>query len=540
MASREKKQPEKREDSSLSEIMERFKAHPFLFGGTVVVLVITIIAFVFLPMPGLSTQGRGNGQDLVFGYYNKVPIRYARDNYLAQAYQGISQQYQSQMPASDDPNYNNAMAFIWSQAFQAAVVHQGILDEVKTAGYIVPDPVVDRQVAQMPQFQENGRFSASKYRAMDNASRMSLWRQVQESLEVECYSSDLQNIGTSSKEISFISSMASPRRTFDAAVFPFSSYPDSQVIAYAQENSGLFRQIHLSRITVTSGEREAQQVLDMVKNGNTAFEEAAKTNSQDSYADKGGDMGIQMAFELNNVISDDKTREQVVTLAKGSLSDLVKVTEGWAFFRAEDTARPADTGDASQVTKIRNYIMTYSRGRAEDWLTAQAQAFSAQVKDKGFDDAATAGNITKRNFGPISLNYGNMALFPSVASAGVPELANAGTNEFFWKAAFTTALNTTSTPIVVGDNVLVLYPLEESAADSNETQMIENYYPYYISQGTERSYQSYFMSSSKLDDFSYQTIARLLAPNPNQPKQTNQTNQTQKPAQTNQTNQTKQ
>jgi len=519
MASREKKQPEKRADSSLSEIMERFKAHPFLFGGTVVVLVITIIAFVFLPMPGLATQGRGNGQELVFGYYNKVPIRYARDNYLAQAYQSISQQYQSQMPSSDDPNYNNAMAWIWSQAFAAAVVHQGILDEVKTAGYIVPDNVVDRQVAEMPQFQENGRFSVSKYRAMDNASRMSLWRQVQDSLAVDCYSSDLASIGTSTKEISFISSMASPRRTFDLAVFPFSSYPDSEVLAYAQNNPDLFKVIHLSMITVTSSEREAQQVLAMVKSGGSTFEEAAKTNSQDSYADKSGDMGIQMAFELSNVISDDKTRAQIVNLSRGDLSDLVKVSAGWAFFRAEEAARPADTGDASQKDKIRNYIMTYSRGNAEDWLTAQAQTFSAQVKDKGFDDAAAEGNITKRNFGPISLNYGNMALFPSVASAGVPELANAGTNEFFWKAAFTTALNTPSTPVVVGDNVLVLYPLEESAADSNETQMIENYYPYYMSQGTEQSYQSYFMSSNKLNDFSYQTISNLLRPNPNQPKQ---------------------
>ena len=518
MASRKKKEPEKRDDSSLSEIMERFKAHPFLFGGTVVVLVITIIAFVFLPMPGLASGMRA-GQDLVFGYYNKAPIRYARDSYFAQVYQNINQN-QNQQTTQDNPNYNFMMYRTWRQAFEATVVHMGIMDEVKTAGYIVPDDVVDQQVAELPQFQDNGRFSAAKYRTMDNASRMSLWRQVQESLVAQCYGTDLTNLKTSTKEISFVSSMASPRRTFDLAVFPFKSYPDSELISFVQQNSNLFRVIHLSRITINSSEREARQVLDSVKNGTSSFEDAAKTNSQDNYADKGGDMGIQMAFELNTQISDEKEREQIVSLAKGAFSDLVKISSGWAFFRAEEAVRPADTNDASQKDKIRNYIMTYSRGHIEDWLTAEATKFSAQVKEKGFDQAVTEGNVAKRNFGPVPINYGNAALFPSVASSGVPELANAGTNEFFWKAAFTTPLKTPSTPVVIGDNVLVIFPLEESAADSNETQMIETYYPYYMGQGTEIAYQMHFLSSNKLDDRFDQTYWRVFRPTqPNQPKQ---------------------
>jgi len=496
MASKDKKHLETVDESStLNDWLRRLKTHPVLFIGTVVILVITIVAFVFLPMPGLRTQGQG--QDLTFGYYNGMPIKYVRDSYFNQVLQSLSR---DQQPSSDDPNYMYTMAMQWRQAFEETVIHLGILDEMKTAGNIIPDDVIDRAVAAMPQFQDGGRFSVVRYRTLDKNTRMSLWRQTQESVTVQTYVSDLSGLRTSSKEAAFISSMDSPQRNFDVAIFPFSSYPDSELIKYAQTNSALFRVIHLSRITINSSEKEAQQVLASVKSGTSTFEEAARASSQDAYADKSGDMGIQMAYELGTDIADDQAREKIVNLAKGDLSDVVKVTSGWSFFRAEDAVHPADTTDAAQLTKIRNYLMVNARGQAEDWLIAKANDFSTQVKQKSFDDAVSAGNVKKSHFGPIPVNYGSMALFGSIGSSGVPELANAGTNEFFWKAAFTTPLMTPSTPLSIGDNVVVLFPLEETKADDSQTQMIQMYYPYWMNSGMDQTLRAYFLSSKKLDD----------------------------------------
>ena len=405
MASKGKIHPEKKDDSSKSEIMHRFKTHPFLFGGTVVVLVIVIVAFVLVPaiVPG-GRRGMPGAQwsldDMVFGYYNKTPIKYVRDSYFYQVQQSLARN--QQMPSQDDPSYMYMVYQTWARAFQETVVHVGILDEMKEAGYIGPESVVDREVAK--QFQENGKFSAAKYRAMDKAAQNALWRQVQESVITRYYLSDLMGTSAPSKEASFISSMASPRRTFDLAVFPFSSYPDSEVVSYANANASLFRTIHLSSITVNSGEHEAKQVLDSVKNGTATFEEAAKTSSQDAYAEKGGDMGIRMAHELTAEISDEQAREKVISLPKGELSDLVKVTSGWAFFRAEEPVKAMDTNDTSQKDRVRSYIMKNVRGQIEDWLMAEAEKFSAQAKETSFEKAISSGSMIKRNFGPIPLN----------------------------------------------------------------------------------------------------------------------------------------
>jgi hypothetical protein len=431
------------------------------------------------------------------------------NNYFYQTQQMLIRR---QQPVADDPNYINTITEIWRNAFEAAAVHMGILDEVKQAGYVIPEDVVDREMAELPHFQENGRFSSAKYRAMDNNSLMNLRKQVKESIAVGCYYSDLENLKTSSKEASFVSAMASPRRTFDLAVFPLSSYPDSEVISFAETNPALFMMARLSMLTVNT-EREARQILDSIKNGITTFEEAAKANSQDWAADRGGDMGVMMYYELEWIIRNEQAREAVIKLAKGELSDVYNVSSGWAFFRADEAAYQAKPDDAAQQSRIRNYILRNARGQIEDWAIAEAEKFSAQANEKSFDEAIAAGNITKRSFGPISLNYGNSLLFGSIEYSGVQELTGEGSNQFFWKAAFTTPLKSLSQPLVAGDNVIVLFPLEESAMEEDEIGYIESYYPYWVKSSTDNAYRSFFLTNAKMDDRFQQTFSKLWREN---------------------------
>jgi len=136
MASKEKKQSEKNtkaDNSDMSEIMHRLKTHPFLFIGTVVVLVIVIVAFVLVPaiVPGEA----GGGGELIFGYYNKTPIKYVPNNYFYQVQQSL---YQSQRPNPEDPDFMSIMMSIWRRAFEEAAVRIAILDEMKQAGLLLP------------------------------------------------------------------------------------------------------------------------------------------------------------------------------------------------------------------------------------------------------------------------------------------------------------------------------------------------------------------------------------------------------------------
>jgi peptidyl-prolyl cis-trans isomerase D len=508
MASKEKKQKEKNnskaDSSDMSEIMHRLKTHPFLFIGTLVVLVIVIVAFVLVP--AIVPSEAGNGGELIFGYYNKTPIKYVPNNYFYQVQQSL---YQSQRPNPDAPDFMSTMMSIWRQAFEEAAIRIGILDEMKQAGFIAPEDVVDREMAELAMFQENGRFSLARYRALDNSSRMNLWRQVQENYTLQTYMSDMENLKSSSSEASFVADMASPMRSFDLAVFPLSSYPDSEVTAYVQSNPDKFSVVNLSKITITSSEREARQILDSIKNGATTFEEAARNYSQDWAAERGGDMGTMMAFELEYEITDEKTISGVINMTRGELSDLVRNNAGWAVYRVNEPARRVDLNDASEKSKVRSYLMSSMRGVTEDWVISNAENFCGQVRESGFDAAIASAGLTKNSFGPLPLNYGNFSLMSSIRSSGIPELENAGSNQFFWRAAFSTPLNSPSTPLVIGDNVIVLFPLEEIYEEEDEKEFITAYFPYWVESTTENKFRQYFLLNKKMDDRFFDTFFSL-------------------------------
>jgi hypothetical protein len=508
MASKERKQSErninKADNSDMSEIMHRLKTHPFLFIGTLVVLVIVIVAFVLVP--AIVPSEASGGGELIFGYYNKVPIKYVTNNYFYQVQQSL---YQSQRPDPDDPNFMSIMMNIWRQAFEEAAVRIAILEEMKQAGFIAPENVVDREMAELAMFQENGRFSSARYRSLDNSTRMNIWKQVQESYILQTYITDLENINSSSNEVSFVANMASPVRSFDLAVFPLDSYPDSEVAAYIQSYPDKFSVINLSRITITSSEREGRQILDSIKNGATTFEEAAINYSQDWAAERGGDMGTMMGFELDYEIADERTRSSVINMPKGELSELINNNSGWSIYRANETVHPADLNDTTQKTKVKNYLMSFMRGVAEDWVIANAEKFCSQVRERGFDSAIAAQRLTKQSFGPLPLNYGNFVLFESIRSSGIPELEDAGNNQFFWKAAFSTPLNSPSTPLVIGDNVIVLFPQEETPEEEDELEYIRAYYPYWAESTVQDNFYQYFLLNEKMDDRFFDTFFSL-------------------------------
>jgi hypothetical protein len=510
MANKMKKQPVQESLSPKEEIIRRFKANPAIFIGTVVVLVIVIVAFVFVPaiVPGASGGWR---EDLNFGIYDKIPINYVPGNYFAERREELARNQQNSI---NDSNYQLMDFQIWRTAFELTVEHIGILQEMKAAGYTAPEELVDEEVAALSIFQENGRFSAARYRQLDNTTRMNLWRQVQESIIEERYRSDIADLLRSSREDEFIVNMGTLRRTFDGVAFSVSSYPETEVIAYAEQNPDNFRSTHLSRITINSSEREARQVLGSVKDGVLTFEEAAKTQSQDGYAERGGDMGVKLVYELSTEISDARQREELIALAKGEISELLQIGSGWAFFRAEDNSYPADISDPAALEKIRSYVMGFERGRVDAWFIGQAEDLVNNTAVNGFDEAVYSKGLTKFTFGPVALNYGDLGFFPGLSSFSIPELNDnyASTNLNFWQTAFLTPLNAPSKPLVLGNAVIVLYPKEENSADDEEAENIKAYFSYYTSVNSARELRSFFTGNEKLEDRFWITYQRYFMP----------------------------
>jgi hypothetical protein len=495
------KHGKKTEISGDAGIERRFKQHPFIFIGTVLVLVIVIIAFVFVPA---FVEGVGlTAPSLEFGSWNGKPIAYSSGGFFSRMREMYSQQY----------GMNEYQA--WRNAFEASVERTAILDTMNRSGYTPSKPFVDRKVAELPYFQENGRFSAVKYNKIDAAARIKLWQDMQNDLIVNIYYDDAGTIKIAEAETEFIGRMALVQRKFSMATFPYTSYPDSEVAAYASRNADMFKTVYLSRITVPGGKREAQAVLDKIRSNEITFEDAARTQSDDEYSDRGGDTGTRMAFEFSSEIPDEKQWQAVINLPKDQMSDLLELSSGWVIFRANDSSRPPNLQDSETLNKARNYMMDSERGVVEDWLLTQAENFAQEARAVGFAAAASKADLEIHEFGALPINYGDSPLLTSLNSFQIQGLRDSVSDENFWRTAFSTPVGEPSRPIVLSgseENIVVLYPSEEltdesGAADTSKT----TFSSWWAENETLRSVANSILASDKFNDDFINTYFRLFS-----------------------------
>jgi len=502
MAKKGKNAPNQEKESFSEGISKRFKQNPGVYIGSIVILILVTVTFIggdFLSGGGFG----GKSGDLTFGYYDKAPITFVAGNMFHQYYQRAEQNFRYQ---GYDPNDDWVNYYVWKQAYDGAVVHTGILQMVKKSNYTPSEKAVNRAVLQLPQFEDNGRFSIALYNRMNDSARLSLWRQTQDELAKISFFNDFFGLLVPQNESNFIASMASPERSFELISFQIDDFPDSEYLAYANENPNLFNSIHMSKISVSTSEREAKRILAAVKEGTMTFEDAARAQSSDSYADKGGDMGIRYMFELENEITKIEDRDAIINLARGELSDITSTIDGWSFFRIENELTQADFSDAAVMEKVRHYVRTVPYGLMENWAIEQANDFIRESEEAGFINAARWRNKTMHSLGPFPLNHGGIDIFTSLESLTVEgvssqELRALSGNENFWKTAFAAPVNTPCEPLVQGNNVYVFIPTAETQADETAFESIASMYStYYLNSTAEQSLHFYFLNSEKMDD----------------------------------------
>ena len=451
---------------------------------------------------------------MIFGYYDKAPIALVQGNIFAQSYERAREQtrqhYQNQGLNIDDPGIpafqRQSIDFQnWQHAFSQTVVHTAILQIIKRSNYITPERIVNKAVASLPHFQENGRFVPALYRRMPESTRLALWRQEQEGLAIAMFLNDTFNLITTEAETQFFSNMSSPMRIFEMVSFSIEDYPESEYLSYARQNSNLFNSIHMSKITFGSSEREARRILSSITEGTVTFEDAARNHSQDIYADRSGDMGSRFIYELYEEIPEFINHESAVNLRRGELSDLFQDGGGWVLYRIESPLVNADFEDENIMARVRTYLRSYQRGRLEDWAIAQAREFNADVRESGFHEAALAWNKMRAEFGPLAINFGSENLFNSLESFSIEgltsqDLQGLSSNENFWRTAFSAQINSPSEPLVQGSNIFVFFPVEQTYADETQMSYTASTLPYWIFETVQLSLQPYFLNSEKLDN----------------------------------------
>ncbi|MCP5453167.1 MAG: peptidyl-prolyl cis-trans isomerase [Spirochaetaceae bacterium] len=490
----------------------RPRGNSFVYIGTVVLLVITVVAFVFVPAMG--SMG-GSGGELNFGSWNGKPIAFAQGGYFASQVQQVKAQYESQGYKDSGDQF---FAYqVWRRAFENTAVHLALLDYADKAGIAASESYIDSQMVKHPSFQEGGSFSKRKYREASDTYKLSLRRDLASSAVKSRYVSDSVGYVTSQAETAFLKAMAQSRRSIEFVAVPFDSYPNEERAAYAEANADRFRRARLSKVTISSSRKDAEQILSQVRSGALSFEDAAKNHSKDPYAAKGGDMGFRYAWELSGDLKDAAAIGPVLALPAGSISDVVETIAGaWSFYRVEEAPTAPDFASADLLKSVGDYMERNEKGRIEDWAIAEAASFAKAAKSD-FASAAAAAGYQVKSTSPFPLNYGDaldigyFSLLGSLDAEALPELRGADSNERFLQAVFSLDAGEVSEPVVHNDNAIVVRVKEINAAGDGELDLLEAYYPMLVQQNASSELASAILADPLLKDDFIAAFSRAFA-----------------------------
>jgi len=476
--------------------------NPFIYAGTIVVLVLVVIAFVFLPMGSGASIGSAN---ISFGQYAGKSIDFGQDTRMSQQARSLESTMRQQGLTPE------VYPFYWNQvyygAFQRTVIYMGVLDAMDRAGGRVTEDWLNKAMTRISTFQENGVFSHELYQKASLASKLSIRKDLREGNLYQYFSNDVLGLQPSSMETDFIKEMAKDQRSIEYAAYPFSAYPDSEVAAWGRANSALFRVLKLSRVTIESSEAEALKLHKNIKSGAASFEDVAKASSKDSSAEKGGVMDSIYAHELEASLAVKADADAVAALGQGEISKVYKTAAGaWSFFRADAAAAEADFSDSAVLEKVREYMDRSERGAIEDWVVAKAKEISA-AGGASFESSAKKAGLEIKSAGPFPINYGDLSAFFSEYGQRVPlfktvdsadELAGASTSEQFLTAVFALEAGAVSEPIILGDNAIVVKVKEVVQAKDEDLGGVDFVYSRLFQEQLSVLVQDYFMKSPKL------------------------------------------
>lgn len=468
-----------------------------LYVGAVIVLVLAVIAFVFLPAFG----GAVTGESVVFGKWNGKPIEYVQDSYFVRQMQATEDRMKQQGQQINDYSYYQIM----QTAFSATAVRFFVQDELSKVGYKVPQSLVNKSL--LPYYQdENGRYSSRIFSETPEATRASRRKVMTEELTAQRYvedlfgdSNSLYGLKTATGETEYVKEMAGPERLFSYVVFSTSNYPDDQAKLWGLKNPDLFVTHDLSVLTFDSEAAAKKTVASLSKN-EYSFEEAVTTQSTRAGTDDDGKLVKNTRNELNKLFPEAKDLDAVLALAPLSVSGVLKTSRGFAIVRCDSAAAPADFNKPEVLAAVKEHIAANEKGTIEDYFTAQAASFVETARTAGFSEAALAQNLEIKTTTGFPINYGGVNIITTLPSDVNTELASASKSESFFKTAFTLQAGAVSDPILLDSNVIVLQLLEEKAADTQFSEMIPMFYSYYASSWMEQSLTKRVLADERLED----------------------------------------
>ena len=441
--------------------------------GSIIILVFSIIAFVFVPAAGGQW---GSNTKTMLGKWKNKQLDYTADGLFLREHRQLrrSAEMRGYLRSDNKIQQEFVERQIMHAAFNASMIQLAAQEEALNAGFYLPDKNINK--ALIPYYTDStGAYSEKLYTQTSEQQRLANRRQVIDYLTAQRCIEDnfgtydnIFGLKTSSAEIAFVQKMAEKERIFKYVVFEESQFPQEKIRAYGEEHTDLFAEHNLLMLTFNSQE-DANKTAQALQKDEITFEDAVVTNSTKLGTDSTGKLLSSYRTTVNRTFPESKDLDTVLKLDVDEVSPVVKTSSGYAIVKCTAPVTAADFTLPEIQDRVLSYMKSNERGIIEDYLEQKAKTFIEAAKIGGFSQEASVNDLVVQTSNPITLNYGNAAMLPQISYQSDTFFSAGIRNETFFKKAFALKQGEISEPVLLDSNVLVLQ-LEEEKAGSEETK----------------------------------------------------------------------
>ena len=441
--------------------------------GSIIILIFSIIAFVFVPAAGGQW---GSNTKTMLGKWKNKQLDYTADGLFFQEYRKLhySAETRGYLRSDNKVQQEFVERQIMHAAFNASMIQLAAQEEALNAGFYLPDKNINK--ALIPYYTDStGAYSEKLYTQTSEQQRLANRRQVIDYLTAQRCIEDnfgtydnIFGLKTSSAETAFVQKMAEKERIFKYVVFEESQFPQEKIRAYGEEHTDLFAEHNLLMLTFNSQE-DANKTAQALQKDEITFEDAVVTNSTKLGTDSTGKLLSPYRTTVNRTFPESKDLDTVLKLDVDEVSPVVKTSSGYAIVKCTAPVTAADFTLPETQDRVLSYMKSNERGIIEDYLEQKAKTFIEAAKIGGFSQEASVNDLVVQTSNPITLNYGNAAMLPQISYQSDTFFSAGIRNETFFKKAFALKQGEISEPVLLDSNVLVLQ-LEEEKAGSEETK----------------------------------------------------------------------
>lgn len=403
--------------------------------GTLVILVLIIISFIFFPsfrFGGISK----NNSSIKFGSYGLFSIRYIPGSVFAQNISFITQRYSQAGINFGDASSLQYQRMAWQSAFDQTIFYLYAREMLGSAGNRITASFTGYSL--QDSYARNGQqFDVEQFRAIPKAQRDAEFNSFSAQLASDRLSKDLdlsKHVVRSAQFLKDISQFG--RQTKDASVvfFDETSVSDKTLLAFSQKTPLPFKQISVMKIQggdlnkalkdLRSGDVKFKDFKASLKASSTAkssqvnaLEQAAGSSQTPSAPVLSPYVGTKvtdsqdMSYYDVQVQYNEKTAKTLFSLGRGAVSDIITAGGVPTIFYIQRAPYSLKTDSPLLLQQVRDYLFTGDRLKKslKTYVAPLASSFSKAAAINGFD-AAVSQNGQELSFQGVPLNFGSSSL----------------------------------------------------------------------------------------------------------------------------------